>query len=255
MTIAREQFSSGHRRFLAVGGDGTVNELVNGLMGCDRAGPRPMIAALPLGSGNDFVRSRGLPHDPGTLVPRLREPKIAPCRVGMVESLDPQNPWKRYFVNCVGFGLDVSVLEHLPRWRTATLRYLVGVLRAFATHDAVTARLVCDGKEETRRVLIALCALGVYSGGGMCLAPHAAEEPERLAVGIAGPLPWRRLLQGYQLYTGKVGQWPEVTLCHVRAFAIVAPADAPIQIDGEIVGRTPIRVSLCEETIDAITTG
>ena len=245
LDIAAARREAGRLRFLVAGGDGSVNEVVNGLF-CDGVvGEAPILAALPLGSGNDWSRSQGLPAAPETLIAWLQAGKTRSCDAGLIGATGAQKPWQRYFVNAMGTGLDVRVLQSLPRWRPAVLRYAVGLTKAFATYRASDIHFDCDGCAHTFRALAVICALGAYSGGGMCLTPHANDVPGKLAVNAIDDLPWWRLLISFrQIYDGTLGQRPEVHFMHGCEVEFKEPQGALIEADGEIIGTVPARVSI-----------
>lgn len=239
-SLAREAWLAGRRKFLVAGGDGTVNEVFNGLYTGGVPERQPVIAPAPLGSGNDWARSRGLYLGIERVVEKLACETYQPCAAGVLRGVCNGEHWSRYFLNSVGIGLDVCVLQRLPPWRITALRYAVGLLRAFAAFSAREVRVVADGVERRDVALVNLCALGPYSGGGMCLAPHAAAEPEQLAVLWVEDVSWPRLLlSGRRIYDGTLGDLPEVSLYHAARVEFRAPAGEALQADGEFVGETP----------------
>lgn len=237
---ARTLAAEGRTHFLAAGGDGTVNAIVNGLRTAGRLDDC-VLGALPLGGGNDWLRNRGLPRDVDALAALLADPVLAPCPIGVVRTLCGD---ERCFVNAAGVGLDVRVIEQAPAWSSATVRYGVGLVRAFARYAAPVLRWRVDGTDEERRLLLAMCALGPCSGGGMRLAPHATALREGFAVTAVDDLPWWRLLvSGYRLYDGTLGERPEVRLTFGAHIEFLAPTGEPVQADGDVVARTPVSVS------------
>ena len=250
--IARDRAVGGHRRFLIAGGDGTLNEAVNGLFDAGALNGAT-VAVLPLGSGNDWTRSRAYARDLRKVATALKRDRGVSCPVGLVQSIGTEPSWQRCFVNSVGIGLDVRVIESAPAVRWATLRYLVGLMRAFARFEAIELNAVIDGESSARQVLLALCALGPFAGGGMCLAPHARDLNGHLAVTEIEDLPWWRLtLSGYRLYNGSIEVRPEV---HTRIADIVELSTRyaePVQVDGEVVGRTAIRISILDTGLQTI---
>jgi YegS/Rv2252/BmrU family lipid kinase len=243
--FTRDARTAGRTRYLVAGGDGTVNEVINGLFNDGVRDPPPLVAAVPLGSGNDWARSRGLHIGLARIVEKLIAPRCMPCAVGRVRGFRDGRPWQRYFGNSVGIGLDVCVLQHLPPWRIAAVRYAVALLRAFATFPAREVCVRADGSERRGVALLNLCALGAYSGGGMRLAPHAAAQPGKLAVTWVDDASWLRLLAcGHKLYDGTLGELPEVALYHADNVEFAAPTGEPLQADGEIIGATPASVEI-----------
>ena len=251
-SIACDRAASGERKFLVAGGDGTLNEAVNGLFDAD-ALDDSIVAVLPLGSGNDWARSRGQTRDMGTMIAALQRERWVPCPVGLVRSFEPESSWQRCFVNAVGVGLDVRVIEHAPALRWAALRYLVGLVRAFVQFNGVELHAIIDGERSVRRVLLALCALGPYAGGGMCLAPQARDLNGQLAMTEIEDLPWWRLmLSGYRLYNGSIEVSPEVHTRIAENVELSTRLPESVQVDGEVVGKTPIQVSILEAGLRTI---
>ncbi|HJP34760.1 MAG TPA: diacylglycerol kinase family protein [Gammaproteobacteria bacterium] len=243
--LSREAWRAGRKRFLIAGGDGTVSEVINGIFDGGVPDTQPVVAAIPLGSGNDWVRSRGAEVGVARIVEKLAAPSYRECPVGVVRGVDGDQEWQRYFANSAGIGLDVCVLRQLPRWRVAAARYAVGLVRAFGTFEAREACLIADGEARRGVSLLNLCALGAYTGGGMCLAPHASAAPRELAVTWVADVSWRRLaLSGRKIYNGTLGERPEVALYHAKKVEFVAPVGEPLQIDGEIIGVTPAVVEI-----------
>jgi len=252
--LTRDARLAGRSRYLVAGGDGTVNEVINGLFSDGVPVPAPLVAVVPLGSGNDWARSRGLHVGLARIAEQLVTPKCTPCAVGRVSGLRDGSPWQRYFGNSVGIGLDVCVLQHLPPWRIAAARYAVGLLRAFATFPAREVCVRADGSERRGVALLNLCALGAYTGGGMHLAPHVADEPGKLAVTWVDDASWLRLVTcGHKIYDGTLGDLPEVALYHADNVEFAAPTGEPVQADGEIIGETPVTVEILPAALLSLT--
>jgi YegS/Rv2252/BmrU family lipid kinase len=251
--IAAARHAAGRRRFLIGGGDGTINEVVNGLFADGLTPEPPILGALPLGTGNDWLRSSGLPGDLEEMIGLLKRGSTRPVGLGLACASGAQTPWRRYFVNTAGIGLDVRVLESLPDWRPAVLRYAFGLFKAFATYPVPRVRFECDGQKHECEPLTVICGFGRYSGGGMCLTPHAEAAPGRLAVTLVDDLPWWRLLISFRrIYDGTIGERPEVHFMHANRVEFTEPPGALFETDGEIVGPIPATIVTCPNALTAI---
>lgn len=236
----------GVRRFLAVGGDGTVNEVLNGLgpwlqpAGTDR----PLLAVLPAGTGNDWARSLALPSAPASLAAVLAGGRSREQDVGELNFADGR---QHLFANVAGAGFDAHVLQHLPQGGPRALTYLRGVLRAVRGYSPprLHQRLPDGTTLELARAFLAMAAVNAYAGGGMHVAPGAdpadgeldfvAVEALSLAA-VLGRLP--------KLYNGKLLGDRAVRWCRSPAAHWELTPAAAVQADGQLCGQTPVTLGV-----------
>lgn len=248
--IVREVSIIGRHKFLIAGGDGTINEVVNGLFGGRALERQPVVVGIPVGTGNDWARNRGLNLPISELIKMIAEPTYRTCDIGRVSGKQDGCSWEHYFCNSIGIGLDVAVLENLPRWSMPAVRYAIGLLRAFSEFKAREVYVRADGVERRSTSLLDLCALAPYTGGGMRLAPHATGYPELLAITSVENVSWFRLLMsGYKIYNGTLDDVPEVTLYHAHTAEFLEPVGERLQVDGEIIGFTPVKVEILPQAV------
>ncbi len=180
--LARECVRRGDEKVLCIGGDGTAFEVANGLMGSKTA-----LGILPAGTGNDFVRSLGIPKQP---IEALDVLLAATPRTINVCQLN-----ERIFLNICGAGFDVEVTvacEKAKRYVTGMLPYLYGVLHTLFTYKPIKLSIELDGQAQEREVLLIAVANGQYIGGGMHMAPMARVDDDLLDVVLIKPVPrWR----------------------------------------------------------------
>ena len=259
--IAAEAWQRGCHRLLVAGGDGSVHDVVNGLM---QARPAhvvvssadvqhcPTVVPLPLGTGNDWARSLKLPGDPAALARLIHQAHSVPHDVGRIElagtARDPgahtgADPARtRWFINVAGAGFDAHVIERIPARISSRFAYLAGALRELARYRAATFRLTTDDDPATTagRLLLAFVANGRYCGGGMHIAPAARQDDGALdlvTIDDAGLL--RVLPKLAKLYLGNLLGDPLVRHSRVTRVRIDADPVAGIEADGQFVGRTP----------------
>jgi YegS/Rv2252/BmrU family lipid kinase len=238
--LARRGLAEGYRRVLAVGGDGTVSDVVDGLL-CMSAEERADVAVgtWPIGSGCDVARALGMRSDPRQLAALLREPAIRALDVGRVTWADTAGASHvRHVVNIAAFGLAGDVAEAVGRRGKplgGTLSYLVEALRVIARARAWPVTLVVDGVLGPEApYLLGVVANTPTFGGGMRVAPAADPADGRLDLVTVGPCA-RRTLLGLlaRVYRGThVGQ-PGVPVRLVRRLDVRSAAPLPLNLDGD----------------------
>lgn len=229
---------------VAVGGDGTVNETINGLMDASgRAGPS--LGVIMTGRGGDACRNLGVSLDPGAAARRLVAGEEVSVDLGAVESRAGR---LRYFVNAMGAGFDAMVARRAEsRGGSGTVPYLRAVIGALWTHRPVPATIHVDDQPVwSGRMTAAVVANGACYGGGMRIAPAADPTDGALDLVILGELGRAELLRWLPtVYRGAHQANPKVSIHRARSILIHAAAPVPVHVDGESAGETPIRVRVC----------
>lgn len=240
--LVAQALAAGHRNVLAVGGDGTVQEAANAVL---EAGADARFAALPVGTGNDFARTHGVPRDYAAAARVLATGHTRSIDVGEARFDDGR---RRYFVNVAGAGFDAYVIEHMPDRRWGRLAYLAGVLRGLAGYRPQPMRLVVDGERRDARSSVAFACLGRYCGGGMLVAPDARSDDGRFDLVRIGDLTRLDVLLSLRrLFDGTIDAHPKVHTA--RAAAIRIETALPIQADGELIGRGPVTLSVMPKAL------
>jgi YegS/Rv2252/BmrU family lipid kinase len=256
--IAAAAWQRGRERFLVAGGDGSVNDVINGLMTAqrahgDRASPDPpripTVVPLPLGTGNDWSRSLALPGDPAALAAIIRRDHAVPHDVGRIEfPASGATPARTcWFINVAGAGFDAHVIERMPARTPSKFAYLAGALRELARYRSPAFRLTADDDCEAApsRLLLAFVANGQYCGGRMHVAPAARQDDgafDLVTIDDVGLL--RALPKLARLYAGNLLHDPLVKHRLVTRVRITAEPAAGVEADGQFVGRTPTVISV-----------
>lgn len=242
----------GYRRVLAVGGDGVLHEVLNGVMGQDDVAPSAVcLGAAPLGSGNDWARAQRIPMDAAGTARCVAAGRAVLQDVGRLDfPLAGAGERSCHFINVAGAGLDGYVLERLPRRVPRRIAYLVGVLRSLATFRPPMVDLDADGSRRNERLLLALVALGPYCGGGMRLAPMASTDDGAFDLLTVRPLRLPgELVKLRRLFDGRLPEESFARYARVQEARITADPPAIVQADGQIVGRTPCVATLLPRAI------
>ena len=250
--LARRGVESGRKLIIACGGDGTVNEVANGIL---ETGEDVELGILPSGTGGDFRRSLEIPHGIREAARSLRESTTRPIDVGKVTFHDHEgHEVSRYFLNVSSVGLAASIIERVKssnyaNWLPVTsLRgkasFALSTLQEVIGIQHATVRLRLDGGDEHNLNTINLCIANArYFGGGMLIAPDAKIDDGYFDVVNIGDLGTMKiLLNAYTLYRGTHLSLPEVKSKRAKRIEIAAAEDSKdihIETDGELPGRLP----------------
>lgn len=244
-----EALKAGAQLLIAVGGDGTVSEVITGLMEAG-AGPASGVAFafLPCGTGRDLGRSFTTSMEPLVAARALRDATPRAVDVGQLDytTLDDQ-PARRYFINVASFGLSGLGDQLVNRSRKplgARATYLLAAVSASLRYrNAPVALRLDDGREQEQRIYTVAIANGRYFGGGMMIAPAARPDDGLLDVVTLGDLTFFEALQlSRVIYKGGHVGRPKIQVAQARAVA-ARPLDGTtpvlLDVDGENPGKLP----------------
>ena len=243
--LARRAADEGGQLLVVVGGDGTVNEVVNGLAG--REGPE--LAVIPRGTGRDFVRTYGIPHKLDDALRTVRDGRTREIDVGRARFRSWQGePAEWYFANIASAGMSGAIAKRANE----TSKALGGKVSYFWATFAVfsrwrTSELTVTVGAETRRARMhdVVVANGRYFGGGMMICPEAEPDDGVFDVLLIGNLTKRDLLLTLpKTYRGKHLPHPKAELLRGPAVEIEAAEPLPVELDGEQPGTTPARFEI-----------
>jgi diacylglycerol kinase (ATP) len=236
---ARQALLSGERYLVAVGGDGTVHEVVNGMIKDGRLlAPDAVLGVVAAGSGCDFVRSFGLPGDAERAAHHLIGDRVRPIDVGTVTCADGHT---RYFVNIAEAGLGGAVVA-----RAAGLgaflggaRYAAGFWLTLPGFRPATVRLEADSHSRAWRAFNVVVANGRYYGGGMHISPKSDPGDHTLDILVMTGPKSDSFTTLPKVYKG--AHLPHRNIAELRASRLHVEADAPfpVEADGELLGTTP----------------
>lgn len=243
--IARSAVEDGRRYVVAVGGDGTVHEIVNGLVDADAGRARAeglVLGVVSAGSGCDLVRTFGLDRDPETLAPHLASSDVLPIDLGRVRFVGPDGaPAVRVFANIAeaGFGGQVArTAARLPR-RLGPARYSVGIVATWGAFRRVPTRVVHDGGVHEGPVCNVVVANGQFFGGGMHVAPRALPTDGRMNLQAWVGSPTDVLRANRQLRTGAHLARPDVHEWQSARVSVEGVRPLALEADGEVLGASP----------------
>lgn len=259
--LAAQAAREGWPVVVAVGGDGTINEVVNGLLRAEDEGVAlPTLGIVPAGSGNDFVKVLGLYRQPFERVMDVlwratpREVDVG-CANG------------RYFLNGLGWGFDGFVAEEVYRIRRLRgfAAYLWAVLKVLPRYPTARVRMWLDERQPVERdITMVAVTNGPCYGGGFWICPHARVDDGWLDVAFADAMrPWHLLPLLPRVMRGTHVDHPRVAFDKAREVVLQSDRPLPSQVDGELLGTNleeirvrvfPRRLAVLADTFEQSTT-
>ena len=236
--LAAGAVAAGYDRVIGVGGDGTFQEIANGLLASERADDPPVLGIVSVGRGNDLARSLGLPRHP-------ERAALVGC-TGSAVLHDVGVAGDRIFLSAAGAGFDAQVAAAVNaatrRWQRSRVAYLATTLAELRRHRNREMRIELDGERIERRAFLVAVANGRFYGGGMMICPDADTRDGILDVCIIGDVSRAEALRQLPgLFSGRHARHPAVELRRARRVRIDA-AQTRLHLDGEDSGELPVEI-------------
>lgn len=230
--LAAEAGAESWDGIVAVGGDGTVHEAVNGLAGSDVP-----LGIIPVGTGNDFARALGIPRQP--------LPALDVITAGHVRSVDLGEVNGRRYVQVAGVGFDAQVAAAVTRYRSrlpggGALPYLWGILQHMATYKNQPLTLETDTDTIQRDALMVAAGNTRNYAGGLMICPDAQLDDGLLDICLIGDLSHlERVSVLARVFSGGHTRHPKVSYGKLTRLNIDGPRNLLVQADGQIIGHLP----------------
>lgn len=252
-SIAREAVLAGRRRLIVAGGDGSVNDVVNGVMNAGLADSCEVtLAVAPTGTGNDWARSLGIGRRPTDVSAAVVAGRTMLHDIGMADYPGSAER-RRWFINVAGAGYDADMTARVPRPVPSALTYLRVAISGLLSYRAPRFQVDADGTIFEGRMLLVFAANAQYCGNRMHVAPVARMDDGLLDVVMVRELGLLAVLPKLvKLYRGTILGDPAVR--HVRAGRVRVDAEPPalIQTDGQMAGRTPVEFSVLRQAVSVV---
>ena len=251
--LARAAVRKGYELVVCVGGDGTINEVVNGLY--DSGAIKDVtLGIISTGTGSDYVRTIGIPPYYVDACQRLLNPTKLQVDIGVVEYANNGDQVKRLFVNFAGLGFDAEVVRATTQKYKAfggLPAYLLGLLTTLLCYRNRDITLKLDDQVQEKRVCSVVASNGKYGGGSMLVAPDADPTDGLLDVLTIDDLSKPDLLWSLpRIYKGTHLTHPKVTMTRARKVEVESRQRIFLQADGELLGEAPARFSLLPSALN-----
>jgi YegS/Rv2252/BmrU family lipid kinase len=244
--LARTAAAEQTEILVVAGGDGTINDAVNGLVGPGAGAEPPPLAVLPLGTANALAAEIGLDLDPGRIARTIARGRPVPVSLGRAN--------ERLFVMMAGVGFDAHVVEAV----SLDLKRLLGkgayvweAARALRRFAFPGYRVRLDGADHEAASVIV--AKGHFYGGRFVCAPEARlAEPLFQVCLFTRPGAWNALRYAAALGVGRLSSLPDYKVLPAREVRIEGPEGDPVQGDGDVIARLPLELRVLPEALKIV---
>ena len=249
----------GFRRIVVVGGDGTMNEVVNGVFRQKRYKTTDItLGMITVGTGNDWGRMFGIPADYEEAVRILTRNQTFIQDAGMVRYCNEDEPGDRYFVNIAGMGFDAEVTRKTNRLkekgRGGILLYFMNIFTSLLNFRHVEALISVDGLDVENKIFSMNVGICRYSGGGMIQAPNAVPDDGLFDLTVIRKLSKPDVILSLKrLYNGTIHMHPKVDSYTGRSIRVESRETIRLETDGETLGHTPIEFSIIPKSVKVLT--
>jgi diacylglycerol kinase (ATP) len=248
--LALEAVNENADFIISAGGDGTLNEVINGLMQADPELREKVILGLfPQGTGNDFARTAEIPDTVDKLAESILNEKYAKIDIGKAEFTTANGEKQtRYFDNIVEIGVGAKTVEivNLSKKRLGgTLTFFLGVLKAFVGYKRQSVRIKATDFQWAGKIVAVCAANGCYFGSGLGIAPGAKLDDGKLSLVIVGNIRIIHFLRYLpSLRKLKYIKHPEIHYLEIDSCEIITEKNYPVEMDGENIGFSPFTAQI-----------
>ena len=257
--ISREHIEKGYTRIIVVGGDGTMNEVVNGVFQQQRFKTTEIsLGMITVGTGNDWGRMFGIPKDYKEAIQVLMQDQTFIQDAGMVEYKKNLVSENRYFVNIAGLGFDAEVVRKTNRLKEkgkgGPLLYLINIFSSLVNYKFVNAVISVDGTDMENEILSMNVGICKYNGGGMIAVPGAIPDDGLFDLTVINRMSRPDILMSLRrLYDGTINKHPRVDSFTGKSIRVESDDRIMLETDGESLGHTPQEFSIIPKSVKIIT--
>lgn len=248
----------GFRKIITVGGDGTLNEVINGVFSTNVCPTDNIsLALIPVGTGNDWGRMFGIPLNYEKAIKIIKENKLMLQDIGLVSFFDGKDKKKRYFVNIAGLGFESVVVKRTnyqkDRGRSGKMIYFYNLLMSLLSYKNTKAEITIDGKKSEADIFSLNVGNGRFCGGGMRQTPFALPYDGILDVTVIKGMGKIEIIMNLKiLYDGTILNHPKVEGHKCKNVIVTSDTALYVEADGESLGHTPAEFSIIPSCINII---
>lgn len=245
----------GFRRIIVVGGDGTMNEVVNGVFLQETCLTTEIeLAMITVGTGNDWGRMFGIPQDYEEAVRVIQDRKLHLQDAGIINYFHGTEKQKRYFINIAGLGFDAVVArrtnQQKARGRNGKLLYMMNLLSSLISYRSTDTEVDIDGLRLRNSTFTISIGIGRFSGGGMMQTPEALPDDGLFDITVVKKIGKGDLIMNLRrLYNGSILDHPKIEGYKGKRIIIDSDPLIHVEADGESLGHSPIEFNIIPQAI------
>jgi len=258
--LARKSIEKGYRKIVVVGGDGTLNEVLNGIFLQQTCPVQDIIMGMiPIGTGNDWCRMFNVPFEYEGAVKLLKQKNTFVQDVGKVSYHKKDQIYDRYFMNVTGMGYDALVAKKTNLFKEkghgGPLTYLWFVFASLFQYKFLDAVIEVDGNPEFKGEIFSMnVGICKYNGGGMMQVPNAIPDDGLLDMTLIVKAPkWMVIRHTSKLYNGTLIKLDMVKTFRGKTIRIRSTGKIYLEADGESLGHTPFTYEIIPKALRVVT--
>ena len=259
--LAVEAVNKGYRKIIVIGGDGTLNEVVNGLFIQKQCKTTEVpLAVIAVGTGNDWVRSFGIASHYSQAIRAIKEGKTFLQDVGAVTYTESKYTQTRYVANVAGLGFDayvISIFNHKKaKGKKGKWLYITSLIEAYCKYKSSGVKIVVDGEQIYNNLLLSI-AVGIckFNGGGIQQLPKAVADDGLLDITLIKPLHWWHIVfRLRKLFNGGIYSIGHIRHAQGKHIRIESNPPILLECDGELMGGTDVDIEVVPRAVRVVVT-
>jgi YegS/Rv2252/BmrU family lipid kinase len=256
--IARNKIKQGYSKIIVVGGDGTMNEVINGVFAQRRMHTTEvMLGMISVGTGNDWAKTFNIPSDYEGAIRTIKQQKTFIQDAGLVNYQRNGKMWNRYFINIAGMGFGARVVERTnimkSRGKSGPLLYFYNIFSSLLQYRSKKAVIEIDGTSYNRKIFSLNVGIGKYNGGGMIQVPHAVADDGLYSITLIKKIGKLNVIANIgKLYNGNIVKHSKVETYMAKNVQIAGSSLLQLETDGETLGHVPVSFQIIPKSVRVI---
>lgn len=256
--ITVKAINNGYSKIIAMGGDGTLNEVVNGIFIQKKIAPTEItVGVIAVGTGNDWFRMYSIPLDYSNCIQAIAKGKTFKQDIGRVEYYESMVQNHRYFANAAGVGFDAEVALRTNRLkehgRRGAVLYMFSLLKALLIYRHTTIDIAIDDTKIHEKAFSLTLGIGRYNGAGMMQVPNAIANDGLFDITLIRKVSKLNVIWNiHRLYNGSILSHPKISSYQGRTIKISSSHPIKLEADGESLGESPFTFTIIPEAINVI---
>jgi len=254
--LTRKYVENGYRNIIVVGGDGTLNEVVNGIFTQAHVPTDKItLAMIPVGTGNDWCRMFNIPGDYKQAIKLITKRKIFIQDTGTIKYIANEGIEKtRYFINMAGMGFDAMVAKKTNMQKDMgkgnPMSYVVNILSSLFLYTSTKVTIMLDNEKIASDIFSMSVGICQYNGGGMKQAPGALPDDGLFDMTLIKPIGKFKIIRNIvKLFDGSFTRLPEVSTFRSSKIIIHSEPRMFMEADGESLGHTPFVFNILPQSL------
>jgi YegS/Rv2252/BmrU family lipid kinase len=256
--LTKNGIASGFRNIITMGGDGTMNEVVNGIFTQTTCPTSDItLGMLPVGTGNDWGKMFEIPGEYENAIRIIKEHNLFVQDIGILTYFKGKEIEKRFFLNIAGLGFDAIVVKRTnaqkDKGRSGKTIYFYNLLMSLLGYRSTRTEVSIDGQKFENSTFTISIGIGKYSGGGMKQTPFAIANDGLFDMTVIGDMSKLEIVRNLSLlYNGKILEHPKIKGYKGKNIKINSDRLIYLEADGESLGHTPVEINIIPSSINIV---